>query len=63
MKPIARVHWIDNGVEKNQDVYTQGELKAIGGMLKSKNVVTWTCLLSGDAVIPKNHTSRSAGTA
>lgn len=63
MKPIARVHWIEKGVEKNQDVYTQGELKAIGSMLKSKNVVTWTCLLSGDAAIPKNRTSRRVGTA
>jgi hypothetical protein len=46
MKPIATVHWLEDG-ERSKNCYNQDELNTLASALKSVDRVFWVCLMPG----------------
>lgn len=62
MKPIAVVHWQENGKNESMECYSQEELTEFSDQLKMLKRVFYTCMCDINANVPpmKPRTIRTA---
>jgi hypothetical protein len=52
VKPLAHVHWLDNGDEKSVPLYDQQSIASVTAGLRREKVAYWVCMNSMDIRIP-----------